>query len=310
MTKRVTPSISVVIPLFNKADFVEEAIASVQKQSLPAAEIIVIDDGSTDGSAACVERLAVPQLRLIRQRNAGVASARNCGIQEAKGDIVAFLDADDRYLPGFIAAIHGLAADFPQAGLLGTAYRRFWDDGRFASNPLHKSITLRRGLVPNFYTAWCRSAFTSTSSLAARRAVFSEPSQRFPVGEKLGEDQDLWFRIAERYPVAFDPAVCAEYRMGVPASATTSSSVQILLPCYIRLSERLERGDVPEFLQSGARRLLASHLLNVARARLVSGDIRGAWQMAADSRAAGNTFYRLRTGFLIAVAAMRCGGLK
>ena len=307
MTQLTTQRISVVMPLFNKVSYVEEAIVSVLKQTLPATEIIVVDDGSTDGSAECVERLANSQVRLIRQANAGVAVARNRGIQEAMGDLVAFLDADDRYLPGFLATIHELATDFPKAGLLGTAYRRFWDDGRYASNPLHASIAHRRGYVPAFYTAWCRSAFLYTSSLAVRRAVFAEQSLRFPIGEKLGEDQDLWFRIAESYPVAFDPTICAGYRMGVPASATTSSSVQNLLPCYVRLSERLAHDDVPGYLQVGARRLVASHLLNVARARLVSGDNRGAWQLVADQRAAGNPLYRLRTGFLVALSAI-CGG--
>lgn len=307
MTRKTTLRISVVMPLFNKVSFVEEAIVSVLKQTLPATEIIVVDDGSTDGSAECVERLANSQVRLIRQANAGVAAARNRGIQEATGDLIAFLDADDRYLPGFLATIHELAADFPNAGLLGTAYCRFWDDGRYASNPLHASIAHRRGYVPAFYTAWCRTAFLSTISLAVRRAVFTEKSLRFPIGEKLGEDQDLWFRIAERYPVAFDPAVCAEYRLGVPASATASSSVQNLLPCFVRLSERLAHDDVPDYLQVGARRLVASHLLNVARARLVSGDSCGAWQLVTDRRAAGNPFYRLRTGLLVVLTAI-CGG--
>src|SRR5262245_11252046 len=113
------PRISVVIPLFNKASFVEEAIGSVMAHTRPAHEIIVIDDGSTDDGPERVKALAFSSVRLIRQANAGTSVARNTGIEAATGDLIAFLDADDRYLPGFLAAIAALAVDFPDACLLG-----------------------------------------------------------------------------------------------------------------------------------------------------------------------------------------------
>jgi len=97
----MTPNVSVVIPTYNSAHFLREAIASVHAQQWPALEIIVVDDGSTDDTETVVNALSGSgDLRFIRQENAGAASARNTGIAAAKGEWIAFLDADDVWLPG------------------------------------------------------------------------------------------------------------------------------------------------------------------------------------------------------------------
>jgi glycosyltransferase involved in cell wall biosynthesis len=93
---------SVVIPLYNKREQIARAIRSVQDQRMPPHEIIVVDDGSTDGSDQIVESMKVPGLRLIRQKNAGPGAARNRGVEEASGELVAFLDADDCWCPAYL----------------------------------------------------------------------------------------------------------------------------------------------------------------------------------------------------------------
>ena len=97
------PAVSVVIPLYNKAAYVRRAINSVFDQSFDDLEIIVVDDGSTDGGGEVVAAIEDPRLRLIRQANAGVAAARNVAVGAARGRWVAFLDADDTWRPDRLA---------------------------------------------------------------------------------------------------------------------------------------------------------------------------------------------------------------
>lgn len=94
------PRVSVTIPVFNGARYLADAIESVRTQHGPTLEVLVVDDGSTDGSAEIVSRLADPRCRLLRQGRQGAAAARNAGVAEATGDLLAFLDADDCWLPG------------------------------------------------------------------------------------------------------------------------------------------------------------------------------------------------------------------
>lgn len=291
----LNPTFSVIVPLYNKSAYVIEAIASVQAQTYPASEIIIIDDGSTDGSAECVQAISDSRIRLIRQPNAGVSIARNRGIEVASGDFVVFLDADDRYLPDFLNAIVCLANRFPMAVMYATGYFRLQSDGARHITPVPPALRGEGGLVKDFYAAWCESAFLYTVSLAIRREVFADGEMRFPPGERLGEDQDLWFRIAELHPVAYTESPLVEYRLDVQDSATQAYRVLDVLPCYRRLGERLAAGRVPHVLRRSARKLLASHLLNVARFRLGEGDFKGGWNLLADARANGNFLYRLRT---------------
>ncbi|MGI6022871.1 MAG: glycosyltransferase family 2 protein, partial [Methanoculleus sp.] len=93
------PEVSVVIPLYNKAPYIARALASVITQTCQGFEVIVIDDGSTDGGAEIVRRLDDTRIRVIRQENRGVSAARNRGIESARTDFIAFLDADDEWMP-------------------------------------------------------------------------------------------------------------------------------------------------------------------------------------------------------------------
>ena len=96
---KATPAVSVIVPVYNGASFLAEAIESVLAQSLPPDEILVVDDGSTDDSADVAARYA-PQVRVISRQNGGCGAARNSGIREARGTLLAFLDADDVWMPG------------------------------------------------------------------------------------------------------------------------------------------------------------------------------------------------------------------
>ena len=138
-------TISVVIPVYNGERFLAEALASLSRQSLPAAEVIAIDDGSTDGSAKLL--VGYPGLRMVRQGNAGCAVSRNRGVALAAHDVIAFLDQDDVWLPERLAhAAACLAAD-PALGFVVCATENFltpgmdappaWLDSRMLDVPQH-----------------------------------------------------------------------------------------------------------------------------------------------------------------------------
>ena len=114
--------ISVVIPLYNKEQYIERAVYSVLSQTFQQFEIVIVNDGSTDGSASVIERMDNPLIRLIHQKNGGVSAARNRGIEEARFEYIAFLDADDEWKENHLEIIAGLISKFPECGVFGTSY--------------------------------------------------------------------------------------------------------------------------------------------------------------------------------------------
>lgn len=123
----MTPLVSCVIPVFNGARFVGEAIASALAQSHQPVEVIVVDDGSTDGTAAVVREFGL-SAHYIHQANAGPPAARNAGMLVARGEFIAFLDADDRWHPEKLARQLAFFRARPEMGCCLTLVRLFWDD--------------------------------------------------------------------------------------------------------------------------------------------------------------------------------------
>jgi len=124
--------ITVIIPLFNKEKYITRALSSVLKQTMQDFEIIVVDDGSTDRGAQKVRMMEDHRIKLMQQPNRGVSAARNVGVQEAKTDIVAFLDADDEWTSEFLETILHLRDVYPGAGLYATAYEIVSPNGKIS----------------------------------------------------------------------------------------------------------------------------------------------------------------------------------
>lgn len=203
--------ISVIIPLYNKAGSIAQALDSVMAQECQDFEVIVVDDGSTDGGAAVVENYADPRIRMVRQENAGVSAARNRGIEEAKGEYVAFLDADDVWMPGFLSEIVALQKEFPQCRAQATNYV-------FNSNGAKSPTILRkipfggeRGVLVNYFeVASCSHPPVWTSAVCIERRLLQEIGG-FPVGIKSGEDLLTWARVAVRTDWAYSMRAMAQY---------------------------------------------------------------------------------------------------
>ena len=176
-------------------------------------EIVVIDDGSTDGSVAIVETFNDPRIRLIRQQNAGVSAARNKGIAEAKGEYVAFLDADDEWLPEFLAEIRTLQQEYPECKAQATNYV-FNSNETKSPTILHKiPFKGKRGVLSNYFeVASCSHPPVWTSAVCIERKLLQEIGG-FPVGIKSGEDLLTWARIAVRTQWAYSLKVLSQYNV-------------------------------------------------------------------------------------------------
>jgi len=264
------PRISVVIPLYNKQAYVEQAVASVLQSAYPAHEVIVVDDGSTDDGPRRVSAMGDPRVRLIRQPNAGVSAARNRGISEASGDHIAFLDADDYWTPEHLGAIADLIARFPQCGLYATHFHYFRDDGFRRVTPIW-GIKAHSGpmQIERFFEMWSHGIFFCTSTVVIPTRILRD-GIRFPEGEQHGEDQDVWFRVAERWPIGYLGEALVGYRTGTTGSLANSFSGDFL-PSHQRLARRYRANAIAPHHRKGVLRTLSVGRLVVARHLLLKG---------------------------------------
>ena len=186
---------SVIIPLYNKEAFVEKNIMSVLSQTFYDYELIVINDGSTDNSLSVAQTMLKGQnnARIINQANSGVSAARNKGINEAKGDYICFLDADDWWEPTFLEEMDSLIREYPDAGLYCTNYYY-----------VHNGKSTVKLDIPTGYFNYCKEyaktlcMIATSSSSCCSKNILTEMSG-FKPHLKLGEDFDLWIRIALKY---------------------------------------------------------------------------------------------------------------
>lgn len=211
---------SVIIPLYNKRDNIEHTLTTVLSQTLSDFEVIVIDDGSTDGGGELVSKFTDERVRLIAQENKGVSAARNHGVREALGKYVAFLDADDEWTEDFLSECLRLFEKYPQAKMVSPSYQV-----RYAKKivvPQWKSNSLDEEdcLLGDFFEMATGAFWTTNSScVAIEKSVFSALDRWFPEEERVYEDFDMWIRIGAKYPVAHSNKICATYNRVTPNNA-------------------------------------------------------------------------------------------
>jgi glycosyltransferase involved in cell wall biosynthesis len=212
------PVVSVVIPCYNGARYILATLASVLAQDIAAMEVIVIDDGSRDGSAELV-RQAYPQVRVEVQANAGVAAARNRGIALARGEFIAFVDADDIWLRGKLAAQLAMMAAHPECRM-NYAPWQVWDSDQPAPSAAELAAVAdsaadsARWAGPSgwIYPSLLLDCHVWTSTVLARRSLFDEIGVFDPT-LRLGEDYDLWLRASRVTPILRLPRPFALYRL-------------------------------------------------------------------------------------------------
>lgn len=212
-------SVSVIIPAYKAAATVGPAVRSVLEQTEPAAEIIVIDDGSPDDIAGALQPYA-GRCTLIRQENAGVAMARNTGIERARGDLIAFLDADDLWEPHKLAEQVALFERYPELGLVASRWYTKEPNGPCTPPPRTIPKFCDRVLRPVGAAAFDLATELLTSTIVVRRDLLRW--LRFAPELISAQDRDLWAHLVVSAPVYLSSAPLITYVLQ-PGSLSRSS---------------------------------------------------------------------------------------
>ncbi|HEY8351171.1 MAG TPA: glycosyltransferase family 2 protein [Sphingomonadales bacterium] len=267
------PRVSVVIPVFNAARTIERALASVFRQTFTDYEVILVDDGSSDGSVARIEEVldAAGEARRARCRvirlpqNQGAAAARNAGIKAAQGEFVAFLDADDEWLEDKLArqiAAFDAAGDAVVGGC-NAEWRGV--SGKFSHH-------LEDGPVVTGRDAWkalLKSCYLSTPCVIARRDAL-EAAGGFDPALPVGEDQDLWFRLAESGPVLYLTDVLV--RIHKQPDSLMSRQRMGMVEHYVPMVERHVARNSDRLTARERREILGPLYAQVGRYMYVTGN--------------------------------------
>ena len=271
---RESERISVVMPLYNKEAEVECALRSVLEQSLAPGEIIVVDDGSTDGSRAIVERIIAEhpevEIRLIAQPNGGVSAARNRGIAEAKGDYISLLDADDMWLTGYIAEVCRLMEYYPEADAYSTAF-----DIVSGTKHVAASTPTTEGYINIAEEALQRRYPIIPSTATLRRETILRAGG-FPEGMRIGEDQWLWVKMVQQEAkFCFSPMSLVRYSR---TASNRSASIY-----------RAEQSahTIEELYDPEGDNTLNEYVARIAIGKAITQSVRGGTE---DARRAANRF--------------------
>ncbi|MDX2367776.1 MAG: glycosyltransferase [Colwellia sp.] len=276
---------TVVIPLFNKAVHILRTLESVAWQKYPAAEIIVIDDGSTDEGASIVNNANMKKVRLVQQKNQGVSAARNRGIAEASHEYIAFLDADDEWLPLYLDEIAGLVNKFPEASFYGTSYQIVEAGDNYVDAKIHKLTDDPKGiLLDDFFDIASRGDLPFTmSSITIKRSLFSKIGG-FPEGEPIGEDQDLFCRAALATRIAYSINIHSLYHKDAQNQASKENIPEVECAFSARVTANAIKNEVNNKARTSMLRYSAAHLCHIAKLNILSNRFNQARKLLADPR--------------------------
>lgn len=202
------PFFTVIIPLFNKEEFIEATLKSVLNQTFTDFEILIVNDGSTDSSVEKIKKFIDPRIRYFSKENEGASSARNYGIERALADHISFIDADDYWYPDFLAEMSGNIKKYPEQKVFSAAIEIATANKIF---PAQYLITKTNDCeVVNYFSASCKETVLCTSCAVFNKSVFEEIGN-FDTQIKSGQDTDLWIRIGLVYPIVFSWKILARY---------------------------------------------------------------------------------------------------
>lgn len=228
---------SVIIPLYNKAYGVKRAIESVisQNGNTPY-EIIIVNDGSTDGSEKIAEKFVTDNISLFNQKNAGVSVARNVAIKKSKYDLICFLDADDWWEPDYFLTLQELVLEFPNESFFLMGFQK-------VTGSELKKVTLNEStrVFNNFGESFFNTKALVTPSIAVKKNVLIEAGL-FPEGITVSEDLYLWSKIIKNYNVVYRSKVVSNiYYESDDSRIGRASKVPYVLDYYANNSRNISK---------------------------------------------------------------------
>lgn len=216
---------SIIIPLYNKEDYVLNTLNSIFQQTFSNYEIIVVNDASTDNSLQLVKELNDKRIRIIENKeNLGLSATRNTGISHAKNNYIAFLDADDCWHTTFLERIASLIEEFPDEGVFATCYEENFNGKRLSPKiniPDHKKGT--SFLITNFFKLNMYRLILTQSCFVAKKQVL-ENINGYDIAVTFAEDIDFYIHCFSKNNLAYHYETCHTQNTTVTSSLTQSST--------------------------------------------------------------------------------------
>jgi len=233
---KATPFFSVIIPTYNRKDFLSIAIDSVLQQTFDDFELLIVDDGSGDGTRKLIKGITDNRLRYVRQQHKGVSAARNKGIRQARGKFICFLDSDDRFRRQKLEITHQYIKTYPRCKIFHT--EELW----YRSGKILPQKKYHKKPEKNIFENALRICCISISTAAIHRNVFAKAGL-FDVKLPACEDYDFWLRVASRFPVKLIPNVLTIKEGGHPDQGSKKYPAMDTFRIYA-IEKLIQRGSL------------------------------------------------------------------
>lgn len=255
---------SIIIPVYNKANTIVQALDSVFSQTFKDFEVIVVNDGSTDNVLEVLKSYNNP-VKVITQRNGGVSVARNKGIENANGDYLCFLDADDLWYPNHLETICDMMLAYPDEKFFGTCHSCSFPDGKVVDCNRRISslddVLLVKDLIA-FINQY--GGVVNTNGICVSRDILIIEDIKFEPGEKLGEDVDVWYRVALKHSIVISKNVTNLYRREYSTATVVTSNPPDW--CFAKRAESiLKDPDIPQDVKSSYLNMCDRYFMAISR---------------------------------------------
>lgn len=262
---------SVIIPVYNKADTLSRALDSALAQGAGEKEIVVVDDGSTDDIDAVLARYE--GLTVVHQANGGVSAARNAGIARSAGEYICFLDADDQWEQNHLETLLELMKKYPAAEFFVTGHREIRRDGTARGSSEVLAEYPEDFLCGDLLGLLNRTSYGAihTNSVCVKKRILTEEGILFEPGAAIGEDTDVWYRLALRHPAAVACRETTIYHRECSTATARSFYTRDWVFCR-REAEILADNTIRPEVKRSAMEVLDRYKLESTRRYALEGD--------------------------------------